>query len=103
MRVHQPKLGVPPEATFTVALVRNGHDAAVPVGVTVSPRCVRRDDRMKLESLRAKVSRWGLGRTLFAGFMSCVRTYAGIHIYRVNLRPLAPRSSPFRSFPTTIF
>jgi len=31
---------------------------------------------MKLESLRAKVSRWGWGRTLFAGFMSCLRTYA---------------------------
>ena len=46
---------------------------------------------MKLESLRARVSRWGWGRTLFAVFMSCLRTYAGIHIYRVNLRPLAPR------------
>jgi hypothetical protein len=47
---------------------------------------------MKLESLRAKTSRWGWGRTLFAGFMSCLRTYVGVHIYRVNLRPLAPRS-----------
>src|SRR5512138_1739830 len=46
-----------------------------------------------LQSLRSKVSRWGWGRTLFAGFMSCLRTYAGIHIYRVNLRPLAPRSA----------
>ena len=46
-----------------------------------------------LQSLRSKVSRWGWGRTLFAGFMSCLRTYAGIHIYRVNLRPLVPRSA----------
>ena len=75
-----------------VALGRSGHDAADPVGVTASPGCVRRHDCMKTESLRANISRWGYGRTLLAGFMSCLRTYAGVHIYRVNLRPLAPRS-----------
>src|SRR5262245_10741873 len=47
---------------------------------------------MKLESVRAKMSRWGFGRTLFAGFMSCLRACARVHIYRVKLLPLAPRS-----------
>jgi len=43
----------------------------------------------KLENLRADVRRWGWVRSLFIRFVSLLRRYAGLHIYRINVRPLA--------------
>src|SRR6185295_4746531 len=43
----------------------------------------------KLENLRADVRRWGWMRSLFIRIVSMLRRYAGLHIYRINVRPLA--------------
>src|SRR5207248_3573924 len=43
---------------------------------------------MKLENLRAEIKRWGWMRVLFKHLMCYLRKYAGLHIYRVNKRPL---------------
>lgn len=42
----------------------------------------------KLENFRADLRRWGWMRSLFIRVVSALRKYAGVHIYRVNLRPL---------------
>src|SRR5258708_39539277 len=45
-------------------------------------------DFMKREYLRAEIKRWGWMRMLFKWLMWCLVKYAGLHIYRVNKRPL---------------
>ena len=43
---------------------------------------------VKLENLHEDVRRWGWKRSLFLRIVSRLRTVAGLHIYRVGLRPL---------------
>ncbi len=43
---------------------------------------------MKPENLRAEIKRWGWMRILFKWLMWSIGKYAGLHIYRVNKRPL---------------
>ena len=43
----------------------------------------------KFENLLADVKRWGLKRSAFIRVMSMLRRHAGLHIYRVNARPLS--------------
>ena len=47
----------------------------------------------KFENLRADVRRWGWVRSLFIRVVSVLKRYIGLHIYRINVRPLA-RHSP---------
>ena len=44
---------------------------------------------LKLEHLREDVIRWGWRRSLFLRIVSRLRKLAGLHLYRVGLRPLA--------------
>lgn len=53
---------------------------SVSLGVQYSRRPV------KFADLRAEVRRWGWARILFKGAMALLRKYAGLHLYRVNLR-----------------
>jgi len=46
----------------------------------------------KLEYLLADGRRWGWKRSVFIRVMSLLRRYAALHIYRINLRPLAGQS-----------
>jgi hypothetical protein len=46
----------------------------------------------KFENLRADISRWGWRRSLLMRVASTLRRYAGLHIYRINVRPLIGRS-----------
>lgn len=48
--------------------------------------------REKLRAFRADVRRWGWKRSALIRVVSMLRRYAGLHIYRVNLRPLVRRS-----------
>jgi hypothetical protein len=48
----------------------------------------------KFESLRADVERWGWMRSALIRVVSVLRRCAGLYIYRINVRPLAARSSP---------
>jgi hypothetical protein len=48
---------------------------------------------MTLAILRVGIKRWGWMRGLFKGLISCLQDYAGLHIYRVNLRPLGRDST----------
>jgi len=43
---------------------------------------------MRLQGLRAEIKRWGWMRILFKWLMWSLRKYAGLHVYRVNKRPL---------------
>ena len=43
---------------------------------------------LKLDNLRADLKRWGWMRSLLLRIVSRLRTHAGIHLYRVGLRPL---------------
>jgi hypothetical protein len=45
-------------------------------------------DFMNREYLRAEIKRWGWMRMLFKWLMWSLGKYAGLHIYRVNKRPL---------------
>jgi len=45
-------------------------------------------DFMNREYLRAEIKRWGWMRMLFKWLMRSLGKYAGLHIYRVNKRPL---------------
>ena len=47
----------------------------------------------RFDKFRADVRRWGWMRSLLVQVMSILRRYAGLHLYRVNLRPLV-RQSP---------
>jgi hypothetical protein len=42
----------------------------------------------KLENLRADAIRWGWKRSLLIRVVSILRRYAGLHVYRINVRPL---------------
>lgn len=44
---------------------------------------------LKLDNLRADLRRWGWKRSLALRLVSRLRMHAGIHLYRVGLRPLA--------------
>jgi hypothetical protein len=46
----------------------------------------------KFENLRADAIRWGWKRSLLIRVVSALRRYAGLHIYRINVRPLAAQS-----------
>ena len=48
----------------------------------------------KIATLRAEARRWGWARAWFALLVRFMRVYAGIHLYRVNLRPLDRRFDP---------
>jgi hypothetical protein len=54
----------------------------IPTAITGLP------DFMKREYLRAEIKRWGWTRMLFKWLMRSLGKYAGLHIYRVNKRPL---------------
>jgi len=47
----------------------------------------------KFVNLRTDVKRWGWKRSLLIRFISMLRRYAGLHIYRINVRPLVEQSS----------
>jgi len=47
----------------------------------------------KFENLRADVRRWGWKRSVLIRVVSMLRRYAGLHIYRINVRPLVEQSS----------
>src|SRR6267154_4647734 len=55
----------------------------------------------KFENLREDVRRWGWVRSLFIRVVSALRRYIGLHIYRINVRPLATHS-PERYLPSGI-
>lgn len=61
----------------------------------VSP-CLSRFARIpffgKFGNLRADVERWGWKRGLLVRVVSMLRRYAGLHIYRINVRPLVAQS-----------
>lgn len=46
----------------------------------------------KLENLRADARRWGWRRSALSRIISMLRRYAGLRIYRINLRPLVSQS-----------
>lgn len=46
----------------------------------------------KFENLRADAIRWGWKRSLLIRVVSVLRRYVGLHIYRINVRPLTARS-----------
>jgi hypothetical protein len=46
----------------------------------------------KFESLRADVRRWGWMRSVLIRIMSMLRRHVGLHIYRINVRPLVGQS-----------
>ena len=46
----------------------------------------------KFENLRADAIRWGWKRTFLIRVVSALRRYARLHIYRINVRPLAAQS-----------
>ncbi len=49
----------------------------------------------KFVNLRRDVKGWGWKRSLLIRFISMLRRYAGLHIYRINVRPLgSPSSEP---------
>jgi hypothetical protein len=48
---------------------------------------------MKFENLRTDVNRWGWARSLFIRIMSGLKRHAGLHVCRVNLRPLVRQSA----------
>lgn len=47
----------------------------------------------KLENLRVDAIRWGWKRGALIRVVSVLRRYIGLHIYRINVRPLATQSS----------
>ena len=47
----------------------------------------------KFENWSADVVHWGWKRSAFIRFISMLRRYAGLHIYRINLRALVRQSS----------
>jgi hypothetical protein len=51
------------------------------------------------ENLREDVRRWGWKRSAFIRVISMLRRYAGLHIYRVNVRPLV-RQYPVPGLPS---
>jgi len=55
----------------------------------------------KLENLRTDQRRWGWKRSLLIRVISMLRRYAGLHIYRINVRPLV-RQSPEPYLPSGI-
>ena len=63
----------------------------------IMPLCVSALARIpfygKFENLRADAIRWGWSRSFLIRVVSALRRYAGLHIYRINVRPLAARSS----------
>src|SRR6267142_2415271 len=46
----------------------------------------------KFENLRADAIRWGWKRSFLIRVVSALRRYAGLHIYRINVRPLVAQS-----------
>ncbi len=46
----------------------------------------------KFENLQADVGRWGWMRSLLIRVVSALRRFAGLHIYRINVRPLVAQS-----------
>lgn len=46
----------------------------------------------KFENLRADAIRWGWKRTFLIRVVSALRRYVGLHIYRINVRPLVAHS-----------
>ena len=63
------------------AETRRGHIASL-------PRFARIPFFGKFENLRTDVSRWGWNRSLLIRVISMLRRYAGLHLYRINVRPL---------------
>jgi len=55
----------------------------------------------KFENLRADVRRWGWNRSLLIRVISILRRYAGVHLYRINVRSLVG-PSPEPHLPTGI-
>jgi hypothetical protein len=55
----------------------------------------------KFENLPADVQRWGWKRSVLIRAVSMLRRYVGLHIYRINVRPLA-RQSPEPYLPSGI-
>jgi hypothetical protein len=53
---------------------------------------------MKLDSLRADAERWGWTRSLLVRLMSRLQRHAGLHVYRVGVRPLV-RQRPEMNLP----
>src|ERR1700687_5479165 len=56
---------------------------------------------MNLDSLRADAGRWGWTRSLLIRLMSRLQRHAGLHIYRVGVRPLV-RHRPEPNLPSGI-
>jgi hypothetical protein len=46
---------------------------------------------MRFDNLEADVRRWGWMRSLFIRVMSVLHRYTGLHLYRINVRPLVRR------------
>ena len=67
--------------------------AAVKFRSDIAPPYVSRLARIpffgKFENLHADVRRWGWKRSLLIRVISMLRLYSGLHIYRINVRPLA--------------
>jgi hypothetical protein len=63
--------------------IRDGAHGSCHIGSTLSDEIV-----MKLQRLRAEIKRWGWVRVLFRRLMWLLGKYPGLHIYRVNKRPL---------------
>src|ERR1700682_6179124 len=53
---------------------------------------------MKLDNLRADAGRWGWTRSLLVRLMSRLQRHAGLHVYRVGVRPLV-RQRPEPNLP----
>lgn len=56
---------------------------------------------MKFKNLKEDVGRWGWIRSLFLRVMSMLYRHAGLHVYRINVRPLV-RDPPHSRFPAGI-
>jgi len=53
----------------------------------------------KFENLPEDLSRWGWKRSALIRVMSMLRRHVGLHVYRVNVRPLLVRQSPEPQLP----
>jgi hypothetical protein len=56
---------------------------------------------MKIDNLRADAERWGWTRSLLVRLMSRLQRHAGLHVYRVGVRPLV-RQRPEPNLPRGI-
>ncbi len=54
---------------------------------------------MKFDHLLSDYRRWGLLRAVSIRIMSVIRRYAGVHLYRVFVRPLASGHTPVEAHP----